>query len=143
MTVTGPNPSLISLSGTTLTFAASNALSNAGTYSIAVQAQISPQITWSATTTATFIYVNPCLTATMPASGTCPAGFSVGVGGSQTSSTFGLFLDSVTSAVNNGTVICPQTVSWYVASAPPSPANSTMYLKFTYTATSSTLTIGT
>ncbi len=42
MTVTGgPNASLITLSGNTVTFAASNALSNAGAYSVQIKAKTS------------------------------------------------------------------------------------------------------
>ena len=102
----GTNISLITLSGNTITFAASDVLSDAETYYLDVEAQISPQTTWSAIFTGTFKYVDPCLTATMPASPTCPAEFTVNLGETKKSSTFAPFLDSVTTSVNNGTIIC-------------------------------------
>ena len=110
MTVTGgPKPSLITVTGNIITFAASDVFSDAGTYTVAVQAKTSAQTVWSTATTATtgtFYYINPCLTATMPATATCPPAFSVNVGASAISSTFALFKDSVTSAKNNETIIC-------------------------------------
>ena len=56
MTVLGPNPSLITLSGNTITLAASTALSDAGTYSVEVTAQIIGHSTFSAPATTIFTY---------------------------------------------------------------------------------------
>jgi hypothetical protein len=125
--VIGPNPSLITLSGSKIAFAPSNALSDIGKYSITVKAQINGQTTWSETTTANYTYVYPCATATMPISVTCPAPITVNVGESKKTAAFALFLDSATTAVDNGNIICAQTVNYYVASAPSSTANSTMH----------------
>lgn len=91
ITVTGPNSNLITLSDNTVTFAASNVLSDAGEYSIAVQAIIYGRNSWSAATTATFTYVNPCVSATIPAIVIYPTTFSVNVGESHTSPTFAVF----------------------------------------------------
>lgn len=126
-----------------MTFAATSVLSYAATYSISVTAKISGQTTWSAATTATFTYVDPCVTATLPVAPSCMSAFSAQIGFTQTSSLVPTWQDSVTSAINNGTIICPQTVTQYEASAPSSIANNTMFSKFTYTATSSTSTSGT
>ena len=87
--VTGPNSSLITVSGNTITFTASSVLVDTGTYYVAVTAKTTTQtdlfnrtVAWSSATIGTFYYVNPCLTATMPTSITCPAAFSVVVGAS-------------------------------------------------------------
>ena len=79
ITVTGgPNPGLITLPNSaiaSITFAGSDNLADAGIYNIAVQISTDGGITWSGAISATFTYVNPCLTATI--SGTCWSPFTV------------------------------------------------------------------
>lgn len=124
----GSGNSLITLSGGTVRFSATNILANAGTYTISVTAKISGQTTWSAATMATFTYINPCLTATVVS--TCPSNFQVEVSATNSASV-PLWSDSVTTAVNNGTTICPLSYkSILVTSAPSLTANTTMHTKF-------------
>jgi hypothetical protein len=132
ITVTGgPNPGLITLpnpASPSITFASSNNVSNAGVYNLAVQISRNGGITWSAAKTATFTYINPCLTATIVNS--CPADFEVEDTFSNTTQV-PYWSDSVTSAVNTGTTICPLVYrDILVTSAPSTIANSTMYAKF-------------
>ena len=64
--VKGPNADLITLLGSLITFAASDAIESLGTNFVDVKAQIDGQTTWSEVTTANYTYVNPCEIATMP-----------------------------------------------------------------------------
>ena len=108
ITVTGPCSSLISLSGNTLTFAASDVLAYAGTCYVAVKAsigEVTPTV-WSAATTGTFIYVDPCLTAKML--GSCWGPLTVNLY-AVNSVSVGYWSDNVTSAIHNGTQICSYT----------------------------------
>ena len=116
-------------------------LANAAVCSVQVKAsigEVTPTV-WSASTTGTFNYVDPCLTATMNTNNFNP--ITVNVGQVASSST-AMWQDSVTATKNNGTIICAQTSTFYVSSAPPAPANSTMYQKFTYATTSTIVTSG-
>ena len=75
ITVTGPNPGLITLPNTaspTISFASNTNLADAGVYGIAVQVSADGGTTWSAPTNATYTYVNPaCVSVTV--TDTCPA----------------------------------------------------------------------
>ena len=62
ITVTGPNPALITLPSSTtptISFGASTDLADAGVYVIAVQISADGGASWSAPTNATFKYINP------------------------------------------------------------------------------------
>ena len=138
ITVTGgPNPGLITLpnpASASISFASSYNVADAGVYNVAVQISTDGGITWSAAKTATFTYINPCLTATII--NTCPADFQVEVTFSNTTQV-PYWSDSVTSAVNSGTTICALVYqNILVTSAPSTLANSTMYSKFGWIQTS-------
>lgn len=118
ITVTGGSgTSLITLSGNTVTFADTSILAYAAIYTISVKARFTGSSTWSAPTTGTFTYVNPCVSATI--TGACWADFSVDLLANHQ-----VFVpawsDSVTNLVNNGTQICAYTpLSQYVSTATP------------------------
>lgn len=68
LTVSGPNPSLITLPTSTqasLAFAASSSPSDAGTYTVTISAGYVAQKSNIASAVATFTYVNPCLTTSL------------------------------------------------------------------------------
>ena len=89
ITVSGPNPTLITLSDPTtptISFAASTDPADAGVYVIAVQISADTGATWSAPTNSEFTYVNGfCAQTTIAVTNTCPAAaLSVNIGSSIT-----------------------------------------------------------
>lgn len=88
ITVTGPNPGLITLSNSaspTITFGASTELADAGIYGIAVKVSANGGNTWSVPTNAVFTYVNPyCNQASVSITSVCPSTQYVNLNGQLT-----------------------------------------------------------
>lgn len=99
-------------------------------------------VTWSAATSTTFSYEDPCPNAGWnyaPVFNTLTINArSIGV-----TNTISVWKDSVTASKNNGTIICAYTMSFWVNTAPSPAANSTFYTKLSYATTSTTSTAGT
>jgi hypothetical protein len=98
LTVSGPNPNLITLPNPTkqkLSFAASQNLADAGLYTIEVKWSADGGINWSAAETATFTYLNPCVNAIFETQ-SCFSPLTLNVGEVKATTLPSLWNDNVT-----------------------------------------------